>query len=264
MSDKNCIICERKFGFLMPKGKFKDGVVCGDCCQKAGIENIYKYSSWAQNVSFQIIQNAISNNKPLNMDDEVSKLKKYIQDTISTFENHDALKFSNLYFDNVDKRIMFYYKLLKDEKIEVWNYSDVSRYSPIESGHSEQKKKHTIARAATGGILFGGAGAVVGAMSGKNKSYDIIDDLGIIVYMKDNTSYVVKFISAPTPKVAGIYGDFNELTTLLDRIISDNYNSTVKEETDFEKQLYSLKQLLDDGIITQQEFDDKKKKILGL
>lgn len=34
--------------------------------------------------------------------------------------------------------------------------------------------------------------------------------------------------------------------------------------SDFDKQLYSLKQLLDDGIITQQEFDDKKKKILGL
>ncbi|HAH93581.1 MAG TPA: SHOCT domain-containing protein, partial [Dielma fastidiosa] len=46
-------------------------------------------------------------------------------------------------------------------------------------------------------------------------------------------------------------------------LISDSKGESVRND-DLTEQLRKYKSLLDDGIITQEEFDSKKKQILGL
>lgn len=54
---------------------------------------------------------------------------------------------------------------LLDKHYRVYKFSDIVSYTPIEEGHN-QTKKHGITRAVVGGAIAGGAGAIVGAVTG--------------------------------------------------------------------------------------------------
>ena len=50
----------------------------------------------------------------------------------------------------------------------------------------------------------------------------------------------------------------------LEKIKAEEENQQQKEEKSSAAQIKEFKELLDDGIITQEEFDAKKKQLLGL
>ena len=159
-------------------------------------------------------------------------------------------------------------------------------------------KHHGITRAVVGGALAGGVGAIVGATTG-GKRNDFIDHLGLIITLKDGSNFEIVFIRKIEQMKANSYAtrscieNFNSLVSLIDVIIAQNQANiaanqaqqpnqpnaqpvtqqakqavkqpTVKAaSTDPADEIRKFKKLADDGIITKEEFEAKKKQLLGL
>lgn len=148
---------------------------------------------------------------------------------------------------------------------EIVNYQQLERPTII-------KKHHGITRALVGGAFAGGVGAIVGATTG-GKHYDAVSRLSVTINFSDNTHREITFITTPT-KTDGIsyslsYKGFQKLCALLDHIIAVSKESPKVKEinkgtTDNVDEIRKFKKLADDGIITQAEFEAKKKQLLGL
>ena len=131
-----------------------------------------------------------------------------------------------------------------------------------------------VGRAVVGGVLAGSAGAVVGATTAKKK----ITSYSIIIYKNtvDAPSETLSLINSETKTSDLDYKEavkFSHNVSASIRAIieqekkaSPNKESplTDKPEMDNAQELRKYKELLDDGIITQEEFDAKKKQLLGL
>ena len=186
-----------------------------------------------------------------------------IKDTMATMLKHQAKFICGYYFDDADQKIVSLQIL--PPKYEEILYSDITGYTPIEKGHSKNKK-HGIARAVTGGVLFGGVGAIVGAATG-GKDFDFIDRLSLTIHAMEGRSITLNFVTKETKvnkKTNALYEQFYDVKALLDGLLADRPAETKTASVDDMDQIRKLKGLLDDGIITQAEFDAKKKDILGI
>ncbi|WP_143787313.1 SHOCT domain-containing protein, partial [Oenococcus oeni] len=131
------------------------------------------------------------------------------------------------------------------------------------------KKHHGITRAVVGGALTGGTGAVVGAVTG-GKQFSVVNKLAIQIFFKNNKDYQELFINkkmkTDSSQYKKIQEDFNRLSSKLDMIISTNSTADIKSPSSSNNpdDLIKFKSLLDQGMITQEEFEAKKKEILGL
>lgn len=132
------------------------------------------------------------------------------------------------------------------------------------------KKGHPIARAVVGNTLFGKTGAVVGALTAKDTRHKETRDgrQCVAIYHKDAND--PNKIYRRT-----CYCDTDEAVVKLEDCLKrafecveeekqkENINKQAKNINDY-SELVQLKELLDNGILTQEEFDMKKKQILGL
>lgn len=184
-----------------------------------------------------------------------------------TIKAHSAARYGSFYFDSIDKKIIQLGSFTKLYSVVL--YADIISYTPVDRGHNE-KKKHGLLRAATGGVLLGPAGAVIGAVTG-GKNFGYVDELGVNISLKNGHSISIKFIKETTKQgilTDGAYKQCNELCALLDSIIAENNRqpdiSNNQSSEDIAEQLRKLKSLVDDGILTQEEFETKKKQLLRI
>ena len=201
------------------------------------------------------------------------KLQAEYQKAVAPFKNDGALKVGRYYFDPSREEILMDTTLL-DKSYKIYKFADIVSFTPIEEGHN-QTKKHGITRAIVGGAIAGGAGAIVGAVTG-GKNYDYIDKLGVIITFKDNENVRLMFLNSETKKggfvANGYYKQFHDVCGVLDGVINKNTQSLQYENqkklsnnaTSSADEIAKFKKLLDDGIITQEEFEAKKKQLLGL
>lgn len=204
------------------------------------------------------------------------ELQAEYQKTAAPFKNDGALKVGRYYFDPSREEILMDATLL-DKHYKVYNFADIISYTPIEEGHN-QTKKHGITRAVVGGAIAGGAGAIVGAVTG-GKNYDYIDKLGVVITFSNNENIRLMFLNSETKKggfvANGYYKQFHDVCGVLDATISKNTQRLQFEQqkkltnpssssTSAADEIAKYKKLADDGIITQEEFEAKKKQLLGL
>ena len=145
-----------------------------------------------------------------------------------------------------------------------------------------------LGRALVGGIALGGIGAVVGAVTGKKTAKKIVNNLVIRVDINnmDNPCIIIPFISKKTKTKSGKYKSayssaqktisaLNMVVNqaqLLDKLEDDteDYNEddfiddVEGVDDDPIEEVKKMKELLDLGIINQDEFDQKKKELLNL
>lgn len=154
---------------------------------------------------------------------------------------------------------------------KVYNYSDIVDFELLEDG--ESIAKGGLGRAVAGGLLFGGVGAIVGGVTGGKKSKSICTSLKIKITLNDISKPVVyiDFIKASTKKDSIIYKSMyksaQECLSVLQLIVNsqeasqeDNPQPIVSSADEILK----FKNLLDQGIISQEEFEVKKKQLLGI
>lgn len=257
-----CQQCLDENSILKEKVDDEDIIICSNCYEENKNGEKYCY-----NCGNRLYYN---NSKEL---EEIS------EDDIVFYneENFDnAMKFDkNIVAVNKDKKeLQFFYKLKLDKVIHFENIVEceiVENSNVMESGG--------IGRALVGGVIAGGAGAIVGANTRKSKN--IVSNLSIRIVTNEiddplyNLALITYQIDINKPLYANLYKvamQFaNNVYATIQAIINEN-NKNVKEEKSYIQeqdsnngleQLEKLAELKEKGIITEQEFEESKKKILS-
>lgn len=123
-----------------------------------------------------------------------------------------------------------------------------------------------IGRAVAGGILAGGVGAIVGATTKKKE----ISSYKIIIYMSDiNRPKIVLNLITSKMKIDSLYYKdavrfANDVNASVKSIISKNNENLnhSKVQVGCKEKLIDLKELKDSGLISSDEYEQKRSKII--
>lgn len=177
-------------------------------------------------------------------------IKRPLTGDVTLQQNEDG----SIYFSS-NKKLFFRFESFE------WNGPECR-----ENQVTTTKKKGTIGRAAAGGILAGPVGALTGASTAKSSSktetyteerfknahlhlirLDTNDPLTITILIKSSQAEVIYQMME--------YAGVKPVTSVEDQS---------QQNADPISQLREYKQLLNEGIITQEEFDVKKKQLLDI
>lgn len=243
-----CSICGKNAGLNRYQIKDK-GWVCSECFKKAG----FNFMTPIKAMSAEDVKSAIA-------------LRNRFDEELKVFSPTKVIG-SHIEFDDTQKKWL----VSRKNNPRIFNYSDIIDFELLDDG--ESITKGGIGRAVAGGMLFGGVGAIVGGATGKKKNKAICKSLRIKITINDikNPSVFLDFISSDMKKdgfiYKNIYNAAQECLSTLQLICSSletpetNNNSTQISSAD---EILKYKNLLDSGIITQEEFEAKKKQLLGL
>ena len=257
---ETCAICGEDTGLnkFPLKGK---KYICFKCLRSAGLNG----SSTTSNKSVDDIKLLISN----------ENIKREFE-----INNQNALQI----FKST-KEIGSYLKI--DEQAEKWlipdgfwgnikravvhSYDEILGYELLEDGGSVAKGG--LGRAVAGGLILGPAGAVIGGITGKKKSKGTCSSLEIKITlnnMETPTEYI-ELISSETSRSSFIYKSAfksaQEILSILQVICESNNCNASEQQTQPSSsadEIMKFKNLLDQGIITKEEFELKKKQLLGI
>lgn len=154
---------------------------------------------------------------------------------------------------------------------DIFSFSELIDFEMVEDGVSITKGG--LGSAVVGGALFGGVGAVVGAGLGK-KQKDMVSKLSVNINLRNSLipHIEIDLIKTETKKDGLLYKNCKVLGSriiALLSVIADSQNAApvaavAASSGSAADELMKFKQLLDAGVISQEEFDAKKKQLLGL
>ena len=173
---------------------------------------------------------------------------------------------------------------------EIFNYSDIIQVSYEENGSQLYTKSagRTVGGAIVGGFLMGGAGAVVGGLSGASKQNKEIKNMDIKILLRSTsrTSCVLHFkdvdrvLKTKEDADRKLYETYvknaNQAKDVLSVIIDDAKQASAPiaqpitqpvvapASSSVADELAKLAKLKADGILTEEEFQAQKSKLLGL
>ena len=284
ISSKKCSFCQQEIGILDSSHKLKDGIVCDNCLtSKKLFEGINKnlMDNFLKTKTVAEIQDLINNPAKLSstkesiVSAEKERIEKVQKEKRAKIEEENrlaaerekfkkgAIRESHYYISVEQRKILIDKTLLSDPRYV--NADEIVSYRINEKGHDEHKH-HTIARAVTGGILAGGVGAIIGGTTG-GKTNEFIDHLGIIINLIDGSYFEIPVLRSKTKsnsfvaKVA--YSALENIISILDSWKAQKAD-TSKINDDVPAEIRKYKSLADEGIITSEEFETKKKQLLGL
>lgn len=290
---KQCIVCKKKFGMISAPFKISDGYICKNCLRTIVPEALGFNSPLTIMQNLKVTQmstatilekveafkkspqnNEITNNENSSEiivnNTESKKESDLVKKPDEEFDIDRAIDVGGLTADFTSKIVMTSFRGIFSTNQKLYYFKDITGYKPSIEGR-EIKKHHGITRAATGGILFGGAGAIVGALTG-GKEYDVINKISITVFLSSGETFGASFLSeekkADSWTVKNAKQQLDQWCNLLDRIINDNQSSNNDQDiasstVSNADEIRKYKSLLDDGIITQEEFDKKKAELLN-
>lgn len=277
-----CDICNRETGTPNDKKhKAKDGVICNICFKKCGYQQ--GMLCFADSIDLLRIRvNEIDNSNTIaevySFDTKVGGLEI---DSASQKWRVRMSKFRAMSFEMEEVETV----------CKIYDFSDVKSCEYIVDDEIVTTVKNNgVGRAVVGGVLFGGAGAVVGAITAKDELKEKVVNHGAYIRIGLSAGNVLNIpIFTGSAKLANtaqrmeMYGgqaeNIDEMLQQFEVMISEQYsaednNREIKntdpptkvadEVVSNADEIRKYKQLLNDGIITQEEFDSKKKQLLEL
>ncbi len=243
MAKQQCANCQKQLGVFSSKTKIADGVVCSDCLKAAGItdfSNAQTFNSGTLRELLQRRQALITSFSP------TKKIGRYLQ----VDDNNRAFKIGK----------------------NLFNFSDLLSFELLEDG--ESVVKGGLGRAITGGLLFGGIGALVGGATGKKKTKNICKSMRLKVTLRNtytdsvHVEFLMSEVKTQSSTYKGIRVKAEACISALENIADQNKASEAPVATQAPSsaadEILKFKQLLDQGILTPEEFELKKKELLGL
>lgn len=243
MAKKICCVCNKSIGMLSAKASLSDGFVCGDCLKKSGMSGLNK----ANQYTCESIKQLLEKRNHMATDFKATK-------TVGSL----------ILIDEVN----MWFKIGND----IFEYANLLSFELLEDGQTITKGG--LGRAVAGGLLFGGVGAVVGGITGGKKTKGVCTSMKIRVTLKNahiDTVYI-PLITTETKTNGFLYKTMQSsaqscISAL--EIIADQNNSKQVFNSDSDTvsaadEILKFKNLLDEGIITQDEFEAKKKQLLGM
>lgn len=150
---------------------------------------------------------------------------------------------------------------LLEEGINYWAFEAQKKIT-------EKKSKSIIGRALVGGLILGPVGAIVGGMTGigdkeKSKSLSGIDNILSISYTENEIEYILLFeCSDKKAKKVIEYFNKNYPDKYWEEVEETEEKAEVKH-VNVADELLKLKTLLDAGLLTMEEFEAQKNKLLN-
>jgi len=250
-----CCVC----GNTPSKFPISEGRVCIDC-----------FNEFKDMPDFVLRISKITKN-------ELLSYKKNLDESIILNDNFQVTKRIGNYieFDQNRKQFRLIPAISSRNKIQkVYNCDDIIEYELMEDGNTVTSGG--LGRAAVGGVLLGGVGAIVGGVTGKKRSKSVIENFNIKLTLNDfqnPTVYIEllnkKKIKTNSNKYKEMYEKAQEILSTL--AVLQNNKGEDKEESTLEinkhsttDQIREYKALFDDGIITEDEFITKKKDLLEI
>lgn len=265
---KFCSLCDKKIGFFSVSRSIKDGCIC-DLCSNKFLKAIGEAGNdvWLDEIKYytkDYMNDVISGNEKIETFRDIFKPTNTIADLFVIDENNKLWGF-------LQKCGEGFYAEMKVCKI--YKFEDIFDYEVIEDEETETKQKggalSGVGKGLLGGMFFGGIGALAGAASGnkKSKSKTIITSLKIVISLKSSFNQVtIPIIETPTKNYQPFKDRCQEITVILDKIKQMNENISNKNNNDSSvdsvEEIRKYKKLLDEGIITEEEFNQKKKQLL--
>ena len=160
------------------------------------------------------------------------------------------------------------------QEVLTFNFNDLIDYELCQDGKS--LVSGAASGALAGGLVFGTVGAIAGASSVREIIQNCIDlHINLSVNNVKCPHYQLPFIVETVANDSNEYkyeiGFANEIMSLLTFIKANStkksckqFESAVDSATDKYDEIKKIKELLDAGIITQDEFNAKKKQLLDL
>ena len=263
--DKGCSWCGKSSGLFGPKYNYKGGYLCYECAKKFFLtKSVVTNDSIAKNLKNMTKEEC---DRYL---EQVHNLRMRIDNFSPTYR----LK-ARVQFDDDTETLM-----LEEEdwtKTQFIKYNQIVDFELLENGGS--LAKGGVGRAVVGGMLFGSTGAIVGSTTRKQKK--LCESLCIKLTLKDfeEPSYYINFIEKPVDVGSGYYKDVvkkaQDMMSKL-QLIASSMSAPVQEDTgknmdgnaeanaDPIAEIRGYKALYDEGILTEEEFQQKKKQILGI
>ena len=244
-----CAACDKEVG-LNRYQIDKNVWLCPNCFKQAGgVQNFIKM----KNMTIEQIKELVLTNK-------------------QKLENFNATKKVGSYFyiDEVNKQWVIPKGAISGriKNATIYNYSDIISFELLEDGSSVATGG--TGKALAGGILFGGVGALVGGVTGKKKIKNTCSLLQIKITV-DNSDKAVEYINlinVETKKDGIVYKSAYSMAQEILSILEKIYNSSAdksKNNTEISSiadEILKFKNLLDSGVITQEEFEKKKNELL--
>lgn len=246
-----CAKCNNKIGMFSSYVALRDVKLCASCAKRLGLHVSSDYSAYTLmdvlSEGTENMQNAVVAYSP-------------------TKEIRQGLLFKKFSIDENSRQFCVQKDILPFESLV--------NYELLEDGTSITLKGGT-GRAIAGGLLFGGAGAIVGASTAKRKHSEYCTSLRIKITVKNARQlYYIDFISSHTEKSSSTYKSAyecaQECLSALEIIaatnaeIASSYQANSAHAFSSADEIRKYKQLFDDGIITEEEFNAKKKQLLQL
>lgn len=192
--------------------------------------------------------------------------KNAAENDLQTFTPTEKIG-NDIWIDSKNELLMIRTKMNMKPKY-LLKFEQLKSYSVVENDKIIEKN-NGVSRAIAGGMMFGQAGAIVGAVTKNNKIIETTNLLQLRILatnVAENNLFIPFLIGGKFKHDSFVYKDaISRLSSCISNI--DNIISSSKDlpvSGDLIEQLRKIKTLLDEGILTQEEFDKKKQELLEL
>jgi len=214
---------------------------------------------------------------PKEIDSLINILKTAIDNADISEDQSQHLAYLKSFKEHKFGKVKIYINEEKQEWMlhkNTYSFSDVIECEIMENGSSitSTKTGSMLGRAAVGKAILGPAGMLMGGATAKKKTKEVCEQLSIKITLNNLESpfKLLHLIDYPTPKddlnYTLAYNDAQKIVRLFKVMSTCENNTQEKQETNQNpyEELKQLKELLNLGIITAEEFEQKKKELLKL